>query len=65
MFDTVETILNSLDVLAGMLSSMQVMEPKSGNLQRMIFELNRTGRLFSAKKDLPFREAHEIMGNWF
>ena len=28
MFDTVETILNSLDVLAGMLSSMQINKTK-------------------------------------
>ena len=47
IFDTVETILNSLDVLLGMLSSIpQVNKAKYSNPQRMIFKYDRTGRLF-------------------
>ena len=34
MFDTVETILNSLDVLAGMLSSLQVNKEKMRRIYR-------------------------------
>lgn len=39
MFDTVETILNSLDVLAGMLSSLQVNKEKCKNQQRRTFQM--------------------------
>jgi len=62
MFDTVETILNSLDVLAGMLSSMQVnqakMQQSTGNDFSNATELAD----YLAEKGLPFREAHEIVG---
>ena len=62
MFDTVDTIEKSLDIMAGMLSTMTV------NKERM---LTSTQKDFSnateladylAKKGLPFREAHEIVG---
>lgn len=39
MFDTVETILNSLDVLAGMLSSLRVNKEKCKSRQRRTFQM--------------------------
>ncbi len=46
MFDTVETVLNSLDVLAGMLSSMQVNKARMQQSENDFRMHDRTGRLF-------------------
>ena len=62
MFDTVETILNSLDVLAGMLSSMQVNEAKMQQSTENDFSNATELADYLAEKGLPFREAHEIVG---
>ena len=62
MFDTVETILNSLDVLAGMLSSMQVNKAKMQQSTENDFSNATELADYSAEKGLPFREAHEIVG---
>ena len=62
MFDTVETILNSLDVLAGMLSSMQVNKAKMQQSTENDFSNATELADYLAKKGLPFREAHEIVG---
>ena len=62
MFDTVDTIQKSLDIMAGMLSSMTV------NKERMLVstqqDFSNATELadYLAKKGLPFREAHEIVG---
>lgn len=62
MFDTVETILNSLDVLAGMLSSMQVNKAKMQQTTENDFSNATELADYLAEKGLPFREAHEIVG---
>ena len=62
MFDTVETILNSLDVLAGMLSSMQVNKDKMQQSIENDFSNATELADYLAEKGLPFREAHEIVG---
>ena len=62
MFDTVETILNSLDVLAGMLSSMQVNQAKMQQSTENDFSNATELADYLAEKGLPFREAHEIVG---
>jgi len=62
MFDTVETILNSLDVLAGMLSSMQVNKAKMQESTENDFSNATELADYLAEKGLPFREAHEIVG---
>ena len=62
MFDTVETILNSLDVLAGMLSSMQVNKAKMKQSTENDFSNATELADYLAEKGLPFREAHEIVG---
>ena len=62
MFDTVETILNSLDVLAGMLSSMQVNKAKMQQSTENDFSNATELADYLAEKGLPFREAHEIIG---
>ncbi|KXT87953.1 Argininosuccinate lyase [Streptococcus oralis] len=62
LFDTVETILNSLDVLAGMLLSMQVNKPKMQQSTENDFSNATELADYLAEKGLPFREAHEIVG---
>ena len=62
MFDTVETILNSLDVLAGMLSSMQINKAKMQQSTENDFSNATELADYLAGKGLPFREAHEIVG---
>ena len=62
MFDTVDTILNSLDVLAGMLSSMQVNKAKMQQSTENDFSNATELADYLAEKGLPFREAHEIVG---
>ena len=62
MFDTVDTILNSLDVLAGMLSSMQVNKAKMQQSTESDFSNATELADYLAEKGLPFREAHEIVG---
>ncbi|CAM1659955.1 Argininosuccinate lyase [Streptococcus oralis] len=62
MFDTVETILNSLDVLAGMLSSMQVNKAKMQQSTENDFSNATELADYLAEKGVPFREAHEIVG---
>ena len=62
IFNTVETILNSLDVLAGMLSSMQVNKDKMQQSTENDFSNATELADYLAEKGLPFREAHEIVG---
>ncbi len=62
MFDTVDTILNSLEVLAGMLSSMQVNKAKMQQSTENDFSNATELADYLAEKGLPFREAHEIVG---
>ncbi|RHH66877.1 MULTISPECIES: argininosuccinate lyase [Vagococcus] len=63
MFDTVETISVSIDILAGMLESMTV------NEERMLYstekDFSNATELadYLATKGIPFRKAHEIVGS--
>lgn len=62
LFDTVDTLLASLEVFTGMLSTMQV------NKDRMLEALDKGYLLatdiadYLVKKGLPFRAAHEVTG---
>ncbi|AGM99705.1 argininosuccinate lyase [Streptococcus iniae] len=62
MFDTVETISYSLDILAGILSSLTINEAKM--LQATESDFSNATELadYLASKGMPFRQAHEIVG---
>lgn len=62
MFDTVDTIQKSLDIMAGMLSSMTVNKERMLASTQQDFSNATELADYLAKKDLPFREAHEIVG---
>ena len=62
MFDTVDTIQKSLDIMAGMLSSMTVNKEKMLVSTQQDFSNATELADYLAKKGLPFREAHEIVG---
>ncbi|MGT2829087.1 argininosuccinate lyase [Streptococcus hillyeri] len=62
MFDTVETITVSLDILAGMLSSMTVNDKRMAESTEKDFSNATELADYLATKGLPFREAHEIVG---
>ena len=54
--------LNSLDVLAGMLSSLQVNKEKMQESTEKDFSNATELADYLAGKGLPFREAHEVVG---
>ena len=56
MFDTVETILNSLDVLAGMLSSMQVNKAKMQQSTENDFRMRPNWQIIWLKKVFPLEK---------
>ncbi|MFC5630270.1 MULTISPECIES: argininosuccinate lyase [Streptococcus] len=62
MFDTVETITVTLDILAGMLSSMTVNDKHMSESTEKDFSNATELADYLASKGLPFREAHEIVG---
>ena len=62
MFNTVDTIQKSLDIMAGMLSSMTVNKEKMLVSTQQDFSNATELADYLAKKGLPFREAHEIVG---
>ena len=62
MFDTVDTIKKSLDIMAGMLSSMTVNKEKMLRSTQKDFSNATELADYLAKKGLPFRQAHEIVG---
>lgn len=62
MFDTVDTIQKSLDIMAGMLSSMTVNKERMLASTQQDFSNATELADYLAKKGLPFREAHEIVG---
>lgn len=63
MFDTVETISVSIDILAGMLETMTI------NKEKMLYstekDFSNATELadYLASKGVPFRQAHEIVGS--
>ncbi|MGT2911473.1 argininosuccinate lyase [Streptococcus cameli] len=62
LFDTVETVTVSLDILAGMLSSMTVHKEQMLKSTEKDFSNATELADYLATKGLPFREAHEIVG---
>jgi argininosuccinate lyase len=62
MFDTVDTLKDSLILFAGMIETMQV---RRGNLEKAVREdfSNATDLAdYLVRKQLPFRQAHEVIG---
>ncbi|HEM2864680.1 TPA: argininosuccinate lyase [Streptococcus suis] len=62
MFDSAETILVSIDILAGMLQSMTVHKEKMAQSTEKDFSNATELADYLASKGLPFRQAHEIVG---
>lgn len=62
MFDSAETILISIDILAGMLQSMTVHKEKMAQSTEKDFSNATELADYLANKGMPFRQAHEIVG---
>ncbi|MGU7935400.1 argininosuccinate lyase, partial [Streptococcus suis] len=62
MFDTAETILVSIDILAGMLQSMTVHKERMAQSTEKDFSNATELADYLANKGMPFRQAHEIVG---
>ena len=62
MFDSAETILVSIDILAGMLQSMTVHKERMAQSTEKDFSNATELSDYLASKGLPFRQAHEIVG---
>lgn len=62
MFDTVKTVKDCLNVFAGMLDDMIVHEEKMSEATTKDFSNATELADYLASRDIPFREAHEIVG---
>ncbi|HEM5985545.1 TPA: argininosuccinate lyase [Streptococcus suis] len=62
MFDSAETILVSIDILAGMLKTMTVHKERMAQSTEKDFSNATELADYLASKGLPFRQAHEIVG---
>lgn len=62
MFDTAETILVSIDILAGMLATMTVHKEKMAQSTEKDFSNATELADYLAGKGMPFRQAHEVVG---
>ena len=62
MFDSAETILVSIDILAGMLQSMTVHKERMAQSTEKDFSNATELADYLASKGLPFRQAHDIVG---
>lgn len=62
IFDSAETILVSIDILAGMLQSMTVHKEKMAQSTEKDFSNATELADYLANKGMPFRQAHEIVG---
>lgn len=62
LFDTAETILVAVDILAGMLSTMTVHKETMYRATQKDFSNATELADYLANKDMPFRQAHEIVG---
>ena len=60
-FDTADTLLASLSVAAGIVSSMKVNGERMREAARSSYALATDLADFLAKKGLPFRQAHEVV----
>ncbi|CAL8898111.1 argininosuccinate lyase [Bacillus pumilus] len=62
MFDTVKTITGSLQIFTGMIQTMTVNEDVMKKATKEDFSNATEVADYLAKKGMPFREAHEIVG---
>lgn len=62
MFDSAETILVSIDILAGMLKTMTVHKERMAQSTEKDFSNATELADYLTSKGLPFRQAHEIVG---
>ncbi|WP_440601666.1 argininosuccinate lyase [Bacillus safensis] len=62
MFDTVKTIAGSLQIFTGMIQTMTVSEDVMKKATKEDFSNATEVADYLAKKGMPFREAHEIVG---
>lgn len=62
MFDTAETILVSIDILAGMMATMTVHKEKMAQSTEKDFSNATELADYLASKGMPFRQAHEVVG---
>lgn len=62
MFDTAETILVSIDILAGMLATMTVHKERMAQSTEKDFSNATELADYLASKGMPFRQAHEVVG---
>ncbi|HEL2058204.1 TPA: argininosuccinate lyase [Streptococcus suis] len=62
MFDTAETVLISIDILAGMLKTMTVHKERMAQSTEKDFSNATELADYLANKGMPFRQAHEIVG---
>ncbi|EAF9244171.1 argininosuccinate lyase [Listeria monocytogenes] len=62
MFDTLETVQTSLDIFAGMIETMKINTEIMEESTQKDFSNATELADYLAKKGVPFREAHEIVG---
>ncbi len=62
MFDTVQTVKGSLQIFAGMIETMSVKEEKMNAAVSQDFSNATELADYLATKGVPFRDAHEIVG---
>ncbi|HFI0102559.1 TPA: argininosuccinate lyase [Streptococcus suis] len=62
VFDSAETVLVSIDILAGMLKTMTVHKERMAQSTEKDFSNATELADYLASKGLPFRQAHEIVG---
>jgi argininosuccinate lyase len=63
LFDTVDTIKNCLTIFAPLLATMEVKEENMAQAAAGGFANATDAADYLAKKGLPFREAHRVVGN--
>ena len=62
LFDTVDTLLSTLEVFAGMVKTLQVKAENTGQAVRQGYILATDLADYLVKKGEPFRTAHDIVG---
>ena len=62
LFDTVDTLHSSLDVLAGLIKTMKVHKSRMQNSMAGSYLLATDLADYLTKKGLPFRQAHSVVG---
>jgi len=63
LFDTIDTIKFSLSVYAAMIKAMKVNDERMGKAVREDFSNATDMADYLVKRGLPFRQAHEVVGN--